>query len=380
MGLRGYRTGIMVVIMMFLLHIITPVILSKAEEKSSFLPILEDNFKFGDKVDRTVLEGFIYHIKKSDGYKIVFIGDSVVAGATVKNRANTIPANFKELANKAFPQNKIRVYNLAMPGNRQSDIYFTFKKLYRSRAADLIITNVNYAFYSDEMLGDKTIARSDLFRDVMDKDSAGVLGLEYSVIEGTIRNEIVQRWNVYRLREELSFYLFGMNPREIVTSIRPGKWNLKEINPVLTAPANGEDDPDLSWKDKMPFPDDQVEHWVQVFNVGKLDEQNRGFWFLKKMGEDIKKNKINVAAFFTPVNTGMVKELNLMKYGEHYGYNMELMKKELEEADIPVFDYTDSVDTGKFHDLFHMGPNGNKQVAEMLFQDVKSIIEEGLKK
>jgi len=370
----------MVVIMMFLLHILAPVILSTAEEKSSFTPILEDNYKFGDKVDRTVLEGFIYHIKKSDGYKIVFIGDSVVAGATVNNRANTIPVNFKKLASEAFPQSKIRVYNLAMPGNRQSDIYFTFKKLYLSRAANLIITNVNYAFYSDEMLDDKTIARPDLFSDVMDKDSASVLGLEYSVIEDTIKNEIAQRWNLYRLREELSFYLFGMNPRELVTSIRPGKWNLKEINPILTVPANGEDDPDLSWKDKMPFPDDQVEHWIQVFNVGKLDEQNRGFWFLKKMAEEIKKNKINVAAFFTPVNTGMVKELNLMKYGEHYGYNMELMKKELEEADIPVFDYTDSVNTEKFHDLFHMGPNGNKQVAEMLFQDVKSIIEEGLKK
>lgn len=380
MRLKIYRTGIMVTVILLLLHIAAPYILSCAREKSNYIPLLEDNFKFGDKVEKITLEGFIYHIKKSSGYKVVFIGDSVVAGATVKNRANTIPANFERLAAKAFPDEDIHVYNLAMPGNRQSDIYFAFKKLCRSKAFDLIITNVNYAFFSNEMLDDKSVARPDLYRDVMEKSTAGKLGLDYSFVEDGIRNNIAQKWNVYGMREELSFFLFGRNLREILTGVRlkkPLKENLSA--PPLTL-FDGEDDIKISWKQNVPHPADKVEHWVQVFNIDKLDDENKSFWFLKRFADDIEKEKINAAAFFTPVNSGMVREYDLMKYGQNYHSNMNIMKEVLMLSKMPVFDYTDSINTEMFHDLFHMGPQGNLEVAKFLFNDLKNVIEKGLKK
>lgn len=374
-----YRTTIMVVAILLMLHFAMPYMLSYAREESSLSPLLEDNYKFGDKVEKTALEGFIYHIKMSKGYKVVFIGDSVVAGATVKNRGNTIPANFERLAAEAFPGEDIKVYNLGMPGNRYSDIYFTFKKLCESKAFDLIITNVNYAFFSDEMLNDKSIARPDLYRDVMEKESVHKLGLDYSFIEDGIRNDLINKWNIYGLREEMSFFLFGRNPREILTGIRPAKKDKENNNdPLFLQQFDGKDDPKTNWRQNAPFPEEQVEHWVQVFNIGKLDDQNRGYWFLEKFAEDVQKDKINAAAFFTPINAGMVEEFNLMKYGQNFDSNMETMRNVLDKSLMPVFDYTNSIDTEKFHDLFHMGVVGNKDLAKLLFNDLKNVIEKGL--
>ena len=131
----------------------------------------------------------------------------------VKDDATTIPAYYKDLAVKMFPGKIIKVYNLAVPGNRPSDIYFTLKKIYENNAADLIIMNINYAFYSDEMLNSAPIARPDLFQDEMDDASAKILGLKYSSLEHFFQG-ISQYWNVYGMRELFSYYLFGMNPRE----------------------------------------------------------------------------------------------------------------------------------------------------------------------
>lgn len=395
MRLKQYRTGIMVLVIMLALNLFIPNIMPLADERSAFTPLLEENFKFGDKVDKVVLEGMINHIAKSDGYKIVFIGDSVVAGATVKDKSNTIPAQFGEEVRKRFPKESIRVYNLGMPGNRPTDIYFTMKKLQRSKAANLIIMNVNYAFFSDEMLKKDPIARPDLYTDLMDKNSSEKLGLKYSAVEGWLKKNVASKWSLYDMREEISFYLFGRNPREILTGFRPGN-TLNVIASLLPGSKAGtqapggkrdakapdvksvRDDPNLNWKKNRPFAADMIEHWVQVFNIEKMGLDNIGFWFLNKTAKDIDEQKINAVVFFTPVNSAMVEEYNLMKHGEHYYENMQKMKRLFTDRGIRTYTYTRSIHSDLFHDLFHMGPVGNKQLAGLILDDMDDMIAKGL--
>ncbi|HZK70035.1 MAG TPA: SGNH/GDSL hydrolase family protein, partial [Clostridia bacterium] len=213
MKFAKYKVGILVLIMMVLIQITLPYFLSYTDEKSKYTKVFENNFRLGENVDSVVFDAFLYHIQKASGYKVVFIGDSVVEGATVKDNANTIPAYFKELTNHAFPGKNVLVYNLAIPGNRSSDIYYTYRKIYNTHAADLIIMNLNYAFYSDEMLKEALIARSELYKKEIMSDEAKVLGLKYAYLESDAL-KLVEQWHLYGMREELSYNIFGANPRQ----------------------------------------------------------------------------------------------------------------------------------------------------------------------
>ena len=374
MNLRLYRTGIMAVSIMLVIHFAMPGILRYTEQKSRFTGYFENNFRFGESVDRTALDAFIYHIKSSDGYKIVFIGDSVVAGATVKNNADTIPASFNRYADDVFPDKDINVYNLGIPGNRPSDIRFTLRKLQENHAADFIIMNVNYAFYSDEMFKELPIARPELYDDVMDQGSALRLGLKFNRTEHFLKKAAAASWHLYGLREELAFFLFGMNPREKLPRYQDGHIEIPRPDVKLASPVNPGSNPDRVWSENKPFSSDKIEHWKQVFNIGELDAANTGYYFLKKMVSDISSGKIPTAVFFTPINQGMLKELDLMEHGSKFVKNMKKMESEFSTAGIPVLDYTYSIDTALFNDLFHMIAPGNDRLAKILFHDVEDIL------
>lgn len=377
MNLRKYRVGIMFFAIMIIIQLILPNFLSFAESNSKYSPVLDNNFRFGERVDKVVLDTFIDHIRKENGYRIVFIGDSVVEGAMVKDNSNTIPAYYKNIAEKMFSGSNIKVYNLAVPGNRPSDIYFTLKKIYEDNAADLVIMNVNYAFYSDEMLKKVPIARPDLFEEEMEPDTAKVLGLKYSGLEHYSQS-IARYWNVYGMREELSYYLLGKNPREKLFEVTQ---NLTENilggsgqNPAAQEMTNL----DKPWWTSKPFPEDKITHWVEVFNVGELNDQNKGYWFLKKMISDTKKSKIKMVAFLTPMNFKMIQEYNLMRYGSKFQSNMERIQNQFENNGLPVFDYTKAIDSDKFNDLFHMTSLGNNELAGILMNDTKDIVKKGV--
>lgn len=374
---RKYRVGIIFFVIMLIIQLILPNMLSFIERNSKYASILDNNFRFGERVDKVVLDTFIKHIKKESGYRIVFIGDSVVAGATVKNNADTIPVYFKNIAEKMYPENGIKVFNLAAPGNRPSDIYFTLKKIYDNNAADLVIMNVNYAFYSDEMLKSVPVARPELFETELQPDTAKVLGLKYSSLESTSKN-IASYWNVYGMREELSFYLFGKNPREKIYDFTKNLTEGLSRKTIEKSDVEATDSLDKPWWSSKPFPKDKITHWVQVFNIDDFNDNNKGFWFLKKTTSDMKSSNIKTIAFLTPMNSNMIEENKLMRYGLKFQSNMGKIQNEFKKNGLTIFDYTTVINSDKFNDLFHLLSTGNKELAEILMNDTKDIIKRGI--
>lgn len=382
MFLKQYRVAALTIVFMLIINAVFPFILSNASKNASYgvvsQKVFENNFRFGEKVDKIVLDAFIYHIKKQDGYKVVFIGDSVIAGATVKNNSDTIPAFFQEIASKKFPGKKIRTYNLALPGSRPSDIYFTLKKLHMSKAADLIIMNVNYAFYSDEMVNQNTVARPENFADVMEYDSSKKLRLKTSFIENWIISSILSKTNIYNMREELSFYLFGNNPREELTSFDITKFKVKKENPLFLPQVELRNNPDKTWVQNMPFPESKLKHWEKALDIKEMDESNISYWFLEKTNSFIKQNNIKAAGFLTPENKALIQKFKLIKNMNMYNNNRLIIKNAFNEYKIPFFDYSYSIDSDYFHELFHMCAPGNKLLASAIFKDVESLIAEDI--
>ena len=90
---------------------------------------------------------------------------------------------------------------------------------------------------------------------------------------------------------------------------------------------------DKPWWISKPFPEDKITHWVQVFNIEDLNDQNKGYWFLKKMNLEIKTSKIKTIAFLTPMNMEMIKEYNLMKFGSKFNSNIMKIKMNFKMED-----------------------------------------------
>jgi len=371
-----YKVGILVLIMMVLIQITLPYFLSYTDEKSKYTKVFENNFRLGENVDTVVFDAFLYHIQKASGYKVVFIGDSVVEGATVKDNANTIPAYFKELTNHAFPGKDVLVYNLAIPGNRSSDIYYTYRKIYNTHAADLIIMNLNYAFYSDEMLKEALIARSELYKKEIMSDEAKVLGLKYAYLESDAL-KLVEQWHLYGMREELSYNIFGANPRQKLFEVSKKLLTLENGKQKSISTDNSQSTLDKPWWANKPYPEDKINHWMEAFHIDKLDNKNVGFLFLNKMISDISKSQMNTITFLTPINWKMVDEYNLMKFGTNFNNNMGTIKEKFHQGDLPLLDFSKAIDSDEFNDLFHLISNGNKKVAELLLNATKDIIQKG---
>ena len=230
--------------------------------------------------------------------------------------------------------------------------------------------NINYAFYSDELLADTPIARPDLYKDVMDADSAKRLDLKFNFFENFLINNIISKWHLYADREEMSFFLLGSNPRNRLFN---GKNYLK-----LQSPITPNKEQDKSWMSNKPYSEEKIRHWVEVFNVKLLNDNNLGFWFFKKTAAIIKENNIKLIAFLTPINGGMIEEYDLMRHGQNYSSNMEIIKAVLAKNQIPLHDYSNIIDLNYFNDLFHMIASGNKRTASILFNDMNKAIAMGV--
>jgi hypothetical protein len=177
------------------------------------------------------------------------------------------------------------------------------------------------------MLKVQPIARPELYDDVMDKESAQRLNLKFNRTEHFLKNAAAN-WHLYGMREELAFFILGMNPREKLPRYRDGHVEIPDPDSRLASPVNPGSNPDRVWYENKPFTSDKIEHWKQVFNIGELDTLNNGYYFLERMVSDISSEQIPTAVFFTPMNQGMLKELDLMEYGTSFKENMSKMKKQ----------------------------------------------------
>lgn len=364
----------MVLVIMLVLQAALPTLLSLVAETSKYAAVLENNFRLGLGADRVVLDAYVDHIARQDGYKIAFIGDSVVQGAAVKDDSKTIPAYFMKEIQSRYPSKDIRVYNLGMQGNRPSDVYYMLKKLTSSQAVDFVIMNINFAFYSAKMLEEHTIARPELYSDLIGRQAAGKLGIEYSPLESFAVRQIADRWNLYRFREEFSYYLFGGNPRvKLTNAIQSLAGRTENSGEPQASTAVPEKEP--TWRDQIPFPEEKITHWVDVLNVDRLDENNVSYWFLKKTMQEVKQSGIKMAAFLTPINGGMLESLDLMRDAENFDFNIGKLKADFREAGIGLADYTQRIAPDEFFDLFHMISSGNARVAELLANDFGAAIE-----
>mgnify|MGYP006286538037 CR=1 FL=1 len=369
MPVKTYRPIIIFTVIMLIFHFATPSFSKVLIKNSKYSKYFEKNFRFGEIVDKVATDGFFEYIKSDNNYKVVFVGDSVIAGALVEDNNDTIPAYFQ----KNF-EYRVSVYNLGFPGNRPADIFFSTKKIIDEDACDFIILNVNYAFFSDSMLEKSSIARPKLFFDIMDTKSRKVLNLEDNKLETFLVTNLLSKWNIYKKREEISFSLFGQNLREKLIIGEDGLPEILDENNALTTPVNYNNTLDTPWYETN-FPPKKIEHWKNIFDTTTINDDNIGVYFFKKTLDKISSENIPAIVFLTPTNKEMIESLHLIKDYSRYEKNMSFLKNMINKKNIRLIDCTNIVESENFCDLYHLMPSGNQKLAQILFEESKDMIK-----
>lgn len=185
-------------------------------------------FEDGAQVKREVLDLYTGYVARQKGYKIAVIGDSVVQGAGVAGREQTITAHLEEeLRGSYLPE--ARVFNFGFPGGRPADLYMAVKQLHRAGAVQLFVINISYPFFSDEMardpllyfkvwrsqLTDGQIKELKVPPEKPEERPAGADAGEAvagSPAEKFLQKKVAASWAVYRFRQEINRCLFGGPP------------------------------------------------------------------------------------------------------------------------------------------------------------------------
>ena len=357
----------------------------------------DNNFRFenGAHVKSDVLDLYVDYAARQKGYKIAVIGDSVVQGAGVPGRDQTITAHLQEeLRGSYLPD--ARVFNFGFPGGRPADLFMAVQQLHQAGAVQLFVINISYPFFSDEMSKEPLLYfkvwRPQLTEEQKKElkvpaevpadqpvktDSTEATGS--SAVETILQKKVAEYWSVYRFRQELNRFLFGGQPAVISKEYfdRTFKGETPEVERVEDPdqePPSEKDKPEnkynvwtsFSWSDQ-----DRV-HLKKVFNVTGKD--NVDFKYYRELCRYLEENKIPAVIFMSPVNHALLQRYQLLDYNA-YKKNTAVIAQAARQRDITFLNYQEAVSPDQFHDSLHLLDSGNAATARLFSKDLQPYLQ-----
>lgn len=317
-------------------------------------------------------------IKHDPRKKIVFIGGSVMWGASTPDALNTIPAEFQKL----IPET-MSVYNLGLIGVRPVDEYLLAWLL--KDDADLIILDENYEFGfetpHERLLREPETyvrmqqlfnAEGPAFLDAMPEmqtclEKNGLpLPKTKGTIETSLRKTMERGLPVLRYKDRINDVLFGRHPSLLVddlltraSDIARGTYDIRSV----LRPPEARIDP-APWKPTHSESETSVrEHFLRTtFNADSLL-----LCLSASFGSQTDTLGVPTVVYLTPNNPGLFPGLHGSKI---HNDNIELLTRMFGSK---VFANMDdgSIDASLFADSTHLTPEGNAVLARKLWMVLK---------
>jgi len=314
------------------------------------------------------LQTMINEIKKAEGYKIVFLGDSQTYGSAVKDSSNTIPAYLERDLAKLFPDKQIKIFNLAFKGYGISENYFILNSLINDGVdVDLIIYNISTSWFNrNEILEHQNVVElSDYHLEAAKLDD---LKIKYDrsfreKFSAQVNLQVGNVWSLYQNRSAITGILLGKSFREKLTD-----WELKLINPK-EALKRQKEEKDLyqPWFSKDW--DSKIGKTNYTFGTVNTNNSNPQIIFYKMILNLLSDHEMNAIFYNSPQNTKMIDK--------YYGIDQEAWNKSLKNLKaitknnyITYLDYTNSVPDSYFSDTVHLNSRGNELLAKQLEKDI----------
>lgn len=357
----------------------------------------DNNFRFEDgaHVKSDVLNLYVDYAARQKGTKIAVIGDSVVQGAGVPERNQTITAHLQEeLRGSYLPDAK--VFNFGFPGGRPADLFMAVKQLHQAGAVQLFVINISYPFFSDEMAKDPLLYfkvwRPQLAEDQKKElkvpaevpaaqpvktDSTEATGS--SAVETFLQEKVAEYWSVYRFRQELNRFLFGGQPavksKEYFDRTFKGEMpEVEQVEDPAQEPLSEKDRPENKYNvwTSFAWSDQDREHLKKVFNVTGRD--NVDFKYYRELCRYLQENRIPAVIFMSPVNHALLQRYHLLDYND-YKKNTAVIAQVARQRGITFLNYQEAVSPNLFHDSLHLLDSGNATTARLLSKDLQPYLQ-----
>jgi len=357
----------------------------------------DSNFRFedGSHVKSDVLDLYVDYAARQKGNKIAVIGDSVIQGAGVPGRDQTITAHLQEELRGSFLP-EARVFNFGFPGGRPADLFMAVKQLHQAGAVQLFVINISYPFFSEEMAKDPLLyfkvwcpqlteeQKKELkvpsevpANQSVKTDSTEATGS--SAVEIFLQKKVAEYWSVYRFRQEINRFLFGGQPavksKEYFNHTLHGSMpEAEQLEDPDQEPLSDKDRPENKYNvwTSFAWSDGDREHLKKVFNVTGKD--NVDFKYYRELCRYLEENKIPAVIFMSPVNHVLLQRYQLLDVNA-YKKNTAVIAQLARQRGITFLNYQEAISPDLFHDSLHMLDDGNAATAKLLSKDLQPYLQ-----
>lgn len=311
--------------------------------------------------DNNTLTLWKQELAGDDGFKVIFLGDSVVHGGGVPREDQTIPSYVAHHLQSLMPERELTVHCFSLPGCTPADTLNILQFIVDTQP-DLVIYDVNIGWFGSEKVMEHP-RLAELSRPTDPKgpkiaDSTKEIGLEQQ-----LQDLVADHWALYRYRILLNYLWFGEPLREKLV-LKVGE---EETEKNLTSPEEAFKpwyEKDLSvlqeTKGKLGYCvlNDSNQHWVSYRKLIKVLEERQ----------------IKSTFFMVPRNKTLYNKYELLDE-RVLAEQQDKLASVARQSGITVFDYTYGVADRYFTDSVHLTAEGNQLLARTLTWD---LVQSGL--
>lgn len=288
------------------------------EGKTKYIDISDGQRLLSD--DPAEIMERIERLNESDGFNIVFLGDSIVYGDGTLDERRTIPALLKKKLSLVKTDQSINVFNFTLPSAGPADVYLIARELANSKI-DLCIYDLNVGW--------------------LDRPET----LEHPVLLNLEANKEL---------DKAEYHVYNMD------LVEANAYNIYELDYNLKDLAT-------PWYEK---------NWDGVFyteegsQFGRMRPEWSEQWIYTQKIVTLLREKNIKALFFTiPRNFKLLEEYSFIDYPAYFAVQKDIFNY-LESEGVKVINLDYAVTYDYFADVVHLLPEGEEIVANKLLNYV----------
>lgn len=306
--------------------------------------------------DHNTLALWKQELAGDNGFKVVFLGDSVVHGGGVPDEDQTIPSYTAHYLRSLMPERDLAVHCFSLPGCTPADTLNILMYIVDTRP-DLVIYDVNIGWFgTKKVMEHPRLAELSPANDAQTAPTAD--SREEPGLEQRLQNLVAEHWTLYRYRILLNYLWFG-EPLKEKLALKVGE---EEAADRLTSP------------EELYKPWYEKDFSILKETKGKLgdcilDESNQHWLSYLELVESLEEHQIKAAFFMVPRNRTLYKMYDLLDE-KLLAEQQEKLASAARQSGIVVFDYTYAIDDRSFTDSVHLTAEGNRLLARYLAWDL----------
>ncbi|PKM83136.1 MAG: hypothetical protein CVU89_03140 [Firmicutes bacterium HGW-Firmicutes-14] len=311
-------------------------------------------------------------IRKTEGFKVVFAGDSQTYGSAVKNGSETIPGHLERELRERMPGQKVKVFNFSFKGYGMSENFFIINSVLQDDV-DLVIYNFSTGWLSREktLEYDNVVQLSDSYPG--HEDTFEKLGINYSVslrekLRYRAKLAVMRIWSLYLHRADIAKMIFGKPVREKITDLQMAVTNPEEAE-IKKA------------EEQRLYKQWYEKDWEKLlgdvdYKIGKLNVNpyNPQMIFYRMILDELNKHEVPALIYNSPQNTAMLEK--------YYDFDEILFNNGLDAIHevteqqgeyVTHLNFTRLVPDRHFSDTIHLNSDGNRLVAHELADNIEKM-------